>query len=61
LVVVVAEAEPLKVIVTPDNAPPPLAVTVPERVYVAAAVAVKFWPVTLAPLTVTFRLVGLKT
>ena len=53
---VVALAAPLRVMVAPD----PLAagVMVPEMLYVTAE-AVKFAPVTLAPLTVTGRLEGL--
>jgi len=57
LAVVVALADPLNVTVAPF--PPAAGLIVPERPKVRA-VAVKFIPVLiLAPLTVTFRLLGL--
>jgi hypothetical protein len=71
-VAVVPEAAPVSVIVTPASGavgrrgraspPPPLVDTVPERLNVPppVGVPVKFWPVTLAPLTVTLRLAGVK-
>ena len=44
---------------TPLMPAPPLVAMVPDTEYVVAdAVPVKFWPLTLAPLTVTARLVG---
>jgi hypothetical protein len=73
-VVVVPEAAPVSVIVTPASGaagrrgrasppPPPPVDTFPERLNVPppVGVPVKFTPVTLAPLTVTFWLVGVKT
>jgi hypothetical protein len=57
--VVVAAVVPLSVTVAP--LPPAAGLIVPEMLNVCVcAVAVKFIPVTFAPLTVALKLVGLK-